>query len=390
MERRRSFAGLLAVGVLVCLLVRSGAPSLRAAGSDRAAAAAADEPYGALVIGVPWEDLGKAPEEDAGAVNVLYGAGGGLSTSGEQFWSQDSAGVNGTSEDFDSFGSALAAGDFNGDGYVDLAVGVPGEEAGGVSGAGVVQVFYSDQGRLSSIGDEIWSQGSPSVPGALEAGDAFGSALAAGSFNGDAYDDLAVGIPREDKGDDIDTGAVQVLYGSPSGLYAGAEIWDQDDFAYGTAEPGDRFGTALAVGHFNADAYADLAVGVPFEDWGADDAGAVNVLYGTGSGLSAAGGQTWSQNEAGGAREAFDEFGFALAVGDFDDNGNDDLAIGAPGETIEGLGGAGAVSVMYSQSTGLGANPDFWYQDGNYIRDDLEAGDHFGYEHPCLHSVLPE
>ncbi|MGD8244337.1 MAG: hypothetical protein PVI63_04005, partial [Anaerolineae bacterium] len=284
-------------------------------------------------------------------------------------------------EEFDTFGSALAAGDFNGDGYVDLAVGVPGEDTSGVSGAGVVQVFYSSKGRLSSAGDQIWSQGSSGVEGALEVSDGFGYALAAGNFDGDTYDDLAVGVPREDKGDDIDTGAVNVLYGSSSGLTAmGNQIFDQDDFAFGTAEPGDLFGSALAVGYFDADAYADLAIGVPFEDWGTTvNTGALNVLYGTSSGLSESGGQMWSQNDAGDTREAFDEFGHALAVGDFDDNGYDDLAIGAPGETVGSYSSAGAVSVMYSQSTGLGVSPDFWYQDGTYIRDDAESGDHFGY-----------
>ena len=63
------------------LLVGSGAASLQAAVLDRAAAAGGDEPYGALVVGVPWENVGTAPEvEDAGAINILYGAGDGLSS----------------------------------------------------------------------------------------------------------------------------------------------------------------------------------------------------------------------------------------------------------------------------------------------------------------------
>jgi hypothetical protein len=216
------------------------------------------------------------------------------------------------------------------------------------------------------VGDQIWSQGSSGVEGVLEVSDGFGYALAAGNFNGDAYDDLAVGVRREDKGDDIDTGALNVLYGSSGGLSAvGDQVWDQDIFAFGTAEPGDRFGSALAVGYFDADAYADLAVGVPFKDWGDTlDTGALHILYGTASGLSDEGGQEWSQTEAGDTREAFDQIGYALTVGDFDNNGNDDLAIGAPGETSGSYADASAVSVMYGQSTGLGANRDFWYQDG--------------------------
>ncbi|MGD8967852.1 MAG: FG-GAP repeat protein [Anaerolineae bacterium] len=216
---------------------------------DRTTAAADDEPYGALVIGVPWEDVGTAPgAEDAGALNILYGAGGGLSASGDQFWSQNSARVNGTVEDFDWFGSALAVGDFDGDGDFDLAVGVPGEGAGGVSGAGVVQVFYSAKGRLTAAGNQIWSQGTPLVEGALELSDGFGAALAAGNFNGDAYDDLAVGVPDEDIDDVTNAGAVNVIYGYGSGLGESPQFWHQDvSGVSGEAEEGDAFGFALVA-----------------------------------------------------------------------------------------------------------------------------------------------
>jgi hypothetical protein len=57
-----------------------------------------------------------------------------------------------------------------------------------------------------------------------------------------------------------------------------------------------------ASGDFSGDGREDLAVGVPFEDVGAGpvvDAGAVNVLYGTATGLSATGNQLWHQNSAG-------------------------------------------------------------------------------------------
>ena len=37
-------------------------------------------------------------------------------------------------------------------------------------------------------------------------------------FNGDGKDDLAIGVPGEDVGSTINGGAVQVLYGSSSGL----------------------------------------------------------------------------------------------------------------------------------------------------------------------------
>ena len=62
-----------------------------------------------------------------------------------------------------------------------------------------------------------------------EAGDQFGSALAVGDFEGDGFDDLAVGVPGEDVGPIPDAGAVDVLPGFETGLDASkAQSWTQD------------------------------------------------------------------------------------------------------------------------------------------------------------------
>jgi hypothetical protein len=117
-----------------------------------------------------------------------------------------------------------------------------------------------------------------------------------------------VGVPGEDVGTIVDAGAVNVIYGSPRGLTAaGNQLWTQDsqgikDLA--EAE-GERFGAALAAANFGEGSPADLAVGVPGEDVGTIvDAGAVNVLYGSASGLTAAGNQLWHQNQSGHRRDS--------------------------------------------------------------------------------------
>src|SRR5947199_351050 len=99
--------------------------------------------------------------------------------------------------------SALGAvrGDFNGDGSADLAVGVPGEDVGGVNGAGAVNVLYGGTGGLSATGNQLWSQDSPGVLDAPGVSEFFGQALAIGDLNGDGRDDLAVGVPYEDVAD---------------------------------------------------------------------------------------------------------------------------------------------------------------------------------------------
>ncbi len=88
--------------------------------------------------------------------------------------------------------------DFNGDGFADLAIGVPNEAVGTVTNAGAVNVIYGSTGGLSATAtpDQFWTQNTPNVAGVADVDDAFGKALAAGDFNGDGFADLAIGRPR--------------------------------------------------------------------------------------------------------------------------------------------------------------------------------------------------
>ena len=75
--------------------------------------------------------------------------------------------------------------DFNGDGYTDLAVGVPSEDVGHKEQAGAVNVLYGSQFGLTAAGDQHWTQDTPGVLGTAEGGpghdenpyDRFGAAL---------------------------------------------------------------------------------------------------------------------------------------------------------------------------------------------------------------------
>jgi hypothetical protein len=141
-----------------------------------------------------------------------------LSGFGNQYWHQGSTGILGALEDSGRFGRALAAGDFDGDGFDDLAVDAPREVVAGVvgpTGEGAVHVLYGTGNGLSAAGDQVWHQGSFGIFGAPEDDDLFGQAVAAGDFDGDGLDDLAVGVPWEDVAGHTDAGAVNVLYGAP-------------------------------------------------------------------------------------------------------------------------------------------------------------------------------
>jgi hypothetical protein len=225
--------------------------------------AEADDRFGSVLTSGDWSadsrgDLAAAAVGEnnfAGVVHVLYGSPGGLAVTGSQLWSQDSPGVEGTAEAFDTFGGALADGDFNANGRPDLAIGAWGEN----SASGVVHVLYGSPGGLATTGSQLWSQASPGVAGEPEGADFFGAALAAGDHNGDARAELTIGAP----GENVSTGVVQVLPGSAAGVTAtGSQLWSQDSPGVeGTAEQGDFFGDVLAAGTLTSEGGAGTAPG---------------------------------------------------------------------------------------------------------------------------------
>ena len=322
-----------------------------------------------LVVGAPGEDVGSAA--GAGAVSVIADPGG---DADEQLLYQGVSGVAGTAEAGDAFGWAIVSNDFNdSEGIDSLAVGAPGEDIGAVADAGVVVVRYAP-GFGGPVGLTLVTQDRPEV------GDRFGSALAEGFLAGsDGTVDLAVGAPGERVGTAAGAGAVSVVKNDDSGFLAtGSQLFYQGAAGVpGSAEAGDGFGSAVAVGGFGGDG-GGLAVGAPGEDLGAvADAGALAVLYG----LDGVGTQLLTQQDAAGNLEAGDRFGAALSDPFLHESDVlEDLGVGAPGETVGGRVGAGAGSVLFGAGTGgLGAGgSQFFFQGVSGLGGTAEAGDAFG------------
>ena len=213
-----------------------------------------------------------------------------------------------------SFGYSLAAGDFNGDHRADLAIGAPGEVIDSGFAAGAVHVLFGSPARLTTANNQLWTENSTGIENAnaiTSSGDYFGASLAVGRLNADGLSDLVIGVPHQSISAPSQTvnpansaGAVRVLFGAGTsvdhpvaGLTAtNSQIWDQaiSGIIGDGVDNNEEFGTSLAIGDFNGDHLADLAVEVADDsDNGAP--GAANILYSGPVGLSVGGGDTGVQ-----------------------------------------------------------------------------------------------
>ena len=332
-----------------------------------------------LAVGVPGED---AFADDTGVVQIIYGSATGLTATGSTAFGQTSPNIEGDPEAGDHFGAALAAGDFNSNGFDDLAIGVPDESIDGVPKVGAVNVIYGTSNGLNAAGDQLWHQRLPEILDQGEANDRFGFELEAEDFNADGSDDLAIGVPFEDVSGATDAGAVNVLFGSANRLNAfGNQFWNQA-VRGGNPASGERYGFALAAANFGRTSHADLAIGWPgFDPVNIRDAGAVNVMYGSSVGLTLSGNQVWHQvlSTIAGDGEEFDGFGSALAAANFGNSSTADLAVGVPSDSLAGIDDVGMVNLIFGSSTGLtGTGDQLWHQNVTGIEDSAEVTDLFG------------
>ena len=285
-----------------------------------------------------------------GTVYVLYGSASGLMTVGNTTLKWTDFPIDGPNQPY--FGAALAAGDFDGDGFDDLAIGAELAPVDGHDSAGLVLVVPGSATGIDKTRFRIWTRDTPGVRQKIGdpvngTAECFGWSLAAGNFDGDRFDDLAISVFHNAK-DASGAGGVHVLYGSKKGLSAKHDQFFTQDTKKmkDAAEANDFFGRSLRAGDLNGDGFDDL-VAVVLGETSADGptAGAVAVMFGSNQGLSAKKNRLLTAHQLGDDAPGMSiPFCSGVEVSDLDRDGKSELILGLS----DAANGEGRVAILHS------------------------------------------
>ncbi|MGH7727131.1 MAG: FG-GAP repeat protein, partial [Candidatus Eiseniibacteriota bacterium] len=288
-----------------------------------------------LAVGASLADGPANARTDAGEVYVFYGRARAL-WAGINSVSQADATLLGE-EEGDQAGVSLATGDVDGDGIHDLLVGASSADgdANLKPASGSSYVWFGGPAGAGDI--ELSAQ--LTINGA-DSGDLSGRSLATGDLDGDGRADIVIGVPNGAGPGNARAqgGEVAIVWGRDQASFLSPiELVSQTDVVIYGPENGDNAGTFVDAADFDGDSFFDVFVGVPLADALANakiNAGEAFLYYGRArAGFPAAidlqpglgvDGKRFIGQDAG------DLLGSALASGDLDGDGKQEINLGAP------------------------------------------------------------
>jgi len=303
--------------------------------------------YNDLIVGAFAEKSGGF---DAGAAYLVLGGSDSASVTGELDLADADAKLIGEDEGDYAGYNVNTAEDVNDDGYDDLMVSAIQENIDGKGGT-VYLVLGPVTGELDL------SDANAKFIGENEGDDAGRTAGSAGDLDSDGYGDLFIGsYINENNG--VNTGAAYLILGGTDSVIAAGprELADADAKFIGEVED-DRAGYSVSgAGDVNNDGYDDLIIGAYYQDSGGSNSGAAYLVLGGSDSASVSGESGLADVDAKFIGENEDDSaGYSVSgAGDVNDDGFDDMIIGALGNSDGGyfagaaylvLGGAASASV---------------------------------------------
>ncbi|MEV5411447.1 hypothetical protein AB0K60_21740 [Thermopolyspora sp. NPDC052614] len=337
-----------AAALALAAAVISGAPTAQAgtrAADCASTAGKADvngDGFDDVVVGDPFADVRGAL--GAGAVRILLGGADGPGTGGTTVLTAPDGKAG------DGFGWAVRTAHLDDDRCLDIVVGAPYADPGGVTDAGVAYIFTGTADG-EPTGKRI------EAPRRREERAHFGWSLAAADGGGGEPSIVAVGAPHEDADGVKDSGAIYLRYAAGDGKVTTVPLTQENEGVIGNSEPGDMFGWSMVFGRLGGNGVQlDLAVGTPYEDVdgvgrqkdvkGIKDVGGVTVVHDVAH--AADGVYTSGKWELGDSEKvegnAGERLGYAVAYAEWKGEGY--LAVGAPGVDVDGVADAGQVQLF--------------------------------------------
>ena len=279
-------------------------------------------------------------------------------------------------------GRAVAYGDINSDGYMDIIIGAPEADPGGRYFAGKVYIIFGSRSPHSTI-DLSTKLARINILGE-KVGDNFGRAVASGDINSDGYDDIIIGAHYANPPGGSYAGETYVIFGRSFSLtpYTIDLNTQSADITICGDNHGDISGRAVKSGDINGDGYDDVIIGAQYADppgkpwdW---NAGETYVIFGSSNPpqIIDLNYQTADITICG--DDADERSGWAVASGDINGDEYDDIIIGAYTADPPGGLNAGKTYVIFGFSPPIPVIIDLCLSSANITVCGDNEGDQLG------------